>query len=359
MLKQNSEPSNQLVWLVYGGSIEYRSEATFSILSAIYRTERNNFVMTVITDTPNHFSKLPINIVVIDEKIIKEWVGPDNYNHRCKPCALLSVLNGYEKNILIDTDTFFKKCPSLLFDLVNDKVILVDKILSWRVVCKTEAYESCNLYLSHKYHINDKHEYLNSGIIGLSKNYKGVLKDTIEIIDEVYKSSGEVFAIEEFSLSIAIKWKNISLIDQNDIVHHYWRRKFVYRSIIIKWLEKFKGRYLNEEAINEYYRLNISRPKPEPVFRLKCKIEALFLDKTLRRLYKELKYASYNYKDPYWSAIKEEMIGKSLLSFRQNHPYEFENLLNKVNLKKFPNNLQQTIDDAMTSLYNSYYGQID
>ena len=289
---------NQLVYLVYGNSKDIIDEAKFSILSAIYRSpDHNSIKIVVITDTAEAFSNLPVATKTLDKNELKEWSGPENYNHRRKPNALLKMLGDAEKTILIDTDTVFKKDPSLLFDKIDNNSILVDKISQkWH---KTPDYyfHTCNSFLSSHYGINNNLRHINSGLIGLTQSNKNVIEDTIKIIDQIYTLSGKLFDTEQFSLAVALASNNLTATTHNNIIFHYWSRKSIHREIARSFLRNHP-KPLSEQAKQDFLNFQFSIPCPPLWYRLYLKLlsKSLKNETQLRQFFIELRKALYPYK---------------------------------------------------------------
>ena len=339
----------QLVWLVYGKQQEYIDEAIFSILSAIYHSEESRPVLRVITDTPESFQGLPVELDIINQDTLKTWYGPDNYNHRAKPCSLLSVLSKAEKTILIDTDTFFKKNPHELFDLIDSTTVLVDTIHEkWRESKDNSFHESCGDLLEKKYGVTEALRHVNSGLIGISgENGTRIIKKMIEVIDDMYVMSGRTFNVEQFAFGVACQNLNIPITKHDATIQHYWSRKALHRVIIQVWLKKFAGRYFSEDAITEFNSLNITPPRPNTFWRLLYKLKALRVKKELRQFCIEVNRACHDYNNDYWREAQAGIIQKTLVNLQKKYPDIYLEISNNPLPKQLKNALGATATHAL------------
>ncbi len=319
---------NQIAYLVYGNNADVIDEARFSILSAIYHStddDRPKFV--VITDTPAAFSNLPVTIETIDKGELTDWYGPDAYNHRSKPNALLKVIDHAEKTVLIDTDTVFKKPPIDLFHLINKNTILVDKIHAPWNKTPEKFYDNCYNFLSSTYGIDNNLRPINSGIIGLTNSNKHVIQDTVKIIDQIYNMSGRLFHVEQFALAVATTANNLQAISHNNLVHHYWSRKSIHRAIAQSFMNA-QADLLSEKAKHQFFNLSFSIPKPPWYYRVYLKLHSKKLEDKiqLRQFYVELGKALYPYSNTN-EFIQAEMINKALSNLKERNMPLFRRVL--------------------------------
>src|SRR5262245_6852660 len=104
---------NNLVYLVYGpdGKID---ELVYSVLSAFYKlgSETNNYRIIVYTDDADALGDLPVNIEPITSKLLADWAGPFDFNHRRKIFAIRNALEKFGSRLVYcDTDTYFLNRP--------------------------------------------------------------------------------------------------------------------------------------------------------------------------------------------------------------------------------------------------------
>jgi len=74
---------NNLVYLSYGRG-PHSDELTYSVLSALYMIGRksDNYRVIVYTDDSASLRDLPVHIEPINCKLLADWAGPLDFNHR-------------------------------------------------------------------------------------------------------------------------------------------------------------------------------------------------------------------------------------------------------------------------------------
>lgn len=325
---------NQLVYLVYGNNQNIIDEARFSIVSAIYQSSKNNNTLNIviITDTPEFFKGFPVTIKIITQHQLSAWSGKENYHHRSKPEALLCVIDKADKTILIDTDTIFKKDPENLFKLIDQNSILVDKIYQKWNQTPDSYYNTCREFLVSHYNITDDMRHINSGIIGITKNNKRIIKQSLIIIDQIYNLSGRLFHTEQFALAASIFSNKIKPIQHKSIIHHYWSRKNIYRAIARSFLNTHKDLF-SENARNDFFKLEFKIPKPPWHHRLYLKLRSRKLPnkKQLRQFYIEICKAIYS-THQFPESVQSEMLKKSLINLKERN-FPLFNLIQKKGVK--------------------------
>lgn len=281
---------NQLVYLSFGADT-YHMEAFFSVVSAISRTQKegkSDFDINVYTDNPAFYSRLPVNVYPIE----KEWFGPFGYVFRAKHVVLLACMASYDKSCLIDTDTFFKRSPSLLFGKVKERATLCNAI-----------NESPTRYLDDKLKgiliengvYQDRFLHMNSGVIGLCKSSKEVLERSVQIIDTLHPELKHLYTLEEVALSVASSVMRFESDTCENIIHHYWSKKEIFRRKVNAWYDKHHAAPLTLSALADARKVTPALPKPPPLSRVVKKLASLFVAPAYRKFYTYLTRANHMY----------------------------------------------------------------
>ena len=283
-----TQPSCQLVYLVYGNSPEYRLEAKFSMLTAL-RTKACPRIL-LYTDKPEEYTGWPVSVIALDDSTLGNWTGAAGYIHRRKACAFADALNHAETSIFIDTDTFFQRPAAELASLMAKSDWIVDKIEArfgdWS---NHPLYQKTSSHLRSNYRVTDDLLMINSGILGMPQHARALMDDAITVIDELYPLAPKIHIIEQFAASIAAR--NLKQPNEaRNIVFHYYSEKEYWRAIIRRFFEKHGEEYHKDlpEASRE---VPTTRPKPHWWHRLSFKTRSLVLRKSERRFARLAYYA--------------------------------------------------------------------
>lgn len=320
-----SKPDHQLVYLVYGRDTFYR-EARFSIVSALQRS-RDPAALNIVVYTaqPDKFTDLPVSARPISDEDLTRWAGDIGYNHRSKPCLLKQVLGDADRTVLIDTDTFFRQAPELLFELVDDNTLLVDEILqAWRTADGGTLYRGLAPHLQ-EFRLDDGMPLINSGVIGVTRGHEQLLDDTIALIDKLYLPSGKTFTIEQIALGICA-WNNYPLREQGEVLKHYWSRKQLFRGKIDAYLAMHHDELLGENARADLELVSPEHPKPGLLSRLGYKSRLLRFPEQHRHFLLELLYGAHPYENKFDRASREAWWDKAITNWQEKYGGDDERL---------------------------------
>lgn len=322
---------NQLIYLAFG-SETYQTEAFFSIASAIARnleTPDFKFDIHVYTDKPDFYKALPVKTHPIN----KDWSGEINYHFRMKHAVVYENAYKYEKTILIDTDTFFKKSPELLFEKITNGNLLCN---SKHYSVKEQLDPRVKEVLTKESLLKENFIYLNSGVIGISSQSVSILKESIEIIDKLHPKLSYFYTLEELALALAVSSKNIESVDCVEVIHHYWSRKAIFRKKAEAWYIKHKDTPISSYALNDTLKVTDKIPKPPAFYRIFNKLLSLSVEKKYRQFIRELRNAKYKYNNEFDNAAAEAWIEKAIENLKERNPllteYDIKELSNKKTL---------------------------
>jgi len=114
-----------LLYIVYGEDQTYYDGAIFSFLTfKNWLLENNNIEIVILTEKPEKFEGYPVKTLLMSSQQKKEWSLNGAYHFRIKNRGLAFVmdklkLNGFDKILFLDADTYFHKSPMPLFDLIQ------------------------------------------------------------------------------------------------------------------------------------------------------------------------------------------------------------------------------------------------
>ena len=116
---------NYVAYIVYGKNEGFFLGAKFSILSLL-ANNTDELKIVVLTDNEHYFQGLPIITLPLSQDEKDNWSLNDRYHFRIKNRGLDKIitslnLSDRDKIIAIDTDTYFKKPITPVFDAIDNE----------------------------------------------------------------------------------------------------------------------------------------------------------------------------------------------------------------------------------------------
>jgi hypothetical protein len=215
---------NTLVYLVYGSRRDYDLELTYSVLSAVHWARRSGRELRIalVTDEAHPRPDLPVETVTFSEREFAQWTDGGRYRHAAKAYALLRALDRYPGKVaLLDTDTFLKTDPDLLFDQVGPGRSVMH---NYEYTLGEDRYLGPLLQrvrgVRLSYPVNAATRMFNSGVIGLDSSDRALAEDALALMRELY-ARYPAFNIEQLAFSIVLEHRT-TLRDCPTLVRHYF-----------------------------------------------------------------------------------------------------------------------------------------
>jgi len=258
--------NNYLVYSVFGNENFY-NEALYSILSYLkfHKADENQII--IYSDSTDFFKKkLSQSIIYIElsNDEITNWKGKHNFVHRVKVKVIQDVVSKYNGNFLyLDSDTYFTKNCSEIFNNINSNAIYFDKSEGKLIDNKGGIARKMKAFLKNEseFKIPSLNETIkidsdftvwNAGVIGFNSSYSNQLKMVEELVDVLY-SKNQLFVMEQISFNYFFQRKTKPLESKNHI-HHYWYFK-EFRDVLSHFFEHNKSKFF-EEMIVEIDKIN-------------------------------------------------------------------------------------------------------
>jgi len=116
---------NYVAYIVYGKNEGYFLGAKFSILSLL-ANNTDELKIVVLTDNENYFQGLPVITLPLTQDEKDNWSLNGRYHFRIKNRGLDKIittlnLSDLDKIIALDTDTYFKKPITPIFDAIDNR----------------------------------------------------------------------------------------------------------------------------------------------------------------------------------------------------------------------------------------------
>ena len=249
-----------IIYFAFGG-IAYQNELLFSILSYFnfHKADENQII--IYSDSIDFFKKkLPQSIIYIElpNDDITNWKGKHNFVHRVKVKVIEDVVSKYEGNFLyLDSDTYFTKNCSEIFNNINSNAIYFDKCEGKLIDNKGGIARKMKAFLKNEseFKIPSLNETIkidsdftvwNAGIIGFNSSYSNQLKMVEELVDELY-SKNQLFVMEQIAFNYFFQ-KQTNPLESINYIHHYWYFK-EFRGVLSHFFEHHKSKSFEEMMV--------------------------------------------------------------------------------------------------------------
>lgn len=221
----------------------------------------------VLAEDPSLFRSFQdkIEIVPINQELIKEWEGEYQFFWRVKIKALQLVAEKYPSDsiLYLDGDTFFYNSLDSLRDgmKVGQNYMHVEEGKISLLSSKTEKLMWKQMkgksYFNTK--IDSNSTMWNAGLIGISPEHFACLDLTLGINDEMCADGVTRRLIEQFAFSLGLN-RFSALKPADDIVGHYWGNKAEWNQIISHFLKEIFMKNLSlDEIIDQIRQIDFTK----------------------------------------------------------------------------------------------------
>lgn len=265
-------PNKQhLLYIIYGDNKVYYQGAIVSFLSFLAHTppeQHPNII--ILTEKPELFAAYPVTCLPLTAGMLTDWSLNHQYHFRIKNRGLKHVLTHKsiqpnDKVLFLDTDTYFTKAPSHLFQLIDDENILLflneGKISRHRSFAVYEkALKGKTITLSDRqYQLSSDATMWGSLMMGVTPD----ITDKLDISDELMQALLPLVSahtIEQFSFVEVMK-KHYHINEGKQWVRHYSRhkQKIYAEKQITHFLNTYQS-YPMTQQIEYVKSLKLSRP---------------------------------------------------------------------------------------------------
>ncbi|MDB5157362.1 MAG: hypothetical protein JWR50_2069 [Mucilaginibacter sp.] len=228
-----------LIYCLFGEDTKYKSELIYSLMSLKKVSNKDtlsNVKIIIYTDKsfilPDQLNPLNISFSIIEKEVIINWINAANKHfYVIKPMVLLEFQKKFNAPcMLLDTDTFFIKNPSVLFEKISNGAFIthgdefpisscIDLVnfFSGKTFTNLEGQTfsiNCNFYM------------LNAGVIGFHPEYSYILEKVVNLISQIAGSkdwpADWSHVIEQISFSYFIQYFNLRKASADFTIMHYW-----------------------------------------------------------------------------------------------------------------------------------------
>jgi lipopolysaccharide biosynthesis glycosyltransferase len=295
---------NYIVYQAYGHK-DILNECCYSIISLLKHHHNNDLKIVIYTDNKNHFSFLPtdnIDFIKLNETSIQDYKGPFNFVHRVKIKVLEDFCKKYQgKFIYVDTDIFFLKNISPLFNRITDNQFLMCNNEGPITNKKNRVFVKFKNYIDlNKNYLNNHHipipsniQMWNAGVLGMKTTHDSIIEQVLYTNDTIYPQFHS-HIVEQMSFTYQLQ-KEGNIEASTDYLFHYWNFK-EFRSVLSTYFEY----HINHHSSFEKLLDTIDQIRPDKLIRPKLEYEQLpFILKTLRKI----KGKKHRWKFPHYTIV--------------------------------------------------------
>lgn len=284
------EASNYIVYVVYGDDQTYYQGARFGMLSfmAHWSSEKKPHII-VITEKPDIFRDLPVDVITITPELKAEWSLNGQYHFRIKNRGLRFLFEQYDfsendKILFLDTDTYFTHQTEVFFNNISPSNALMffpetnisqvseDNEYS-KIIGTTFEFDGM------KYQVDNDSVMWASAVIGLMPCMANELDYADRLMQCFRQADCKAHTIEQFALSEALR-RNYTLVAAKNWVNHYSTsgRKDYARGVLADFFKEHGHRSFDEQikaAGKVSFRRTLSAVIRGHIYKKKKKLKAL------------------------------------------------------------------------------------
>ena len=260
-----------VLYIVYGDDQGYYDGAKFSFLTLMNWISDKDLIETVIlTENPEAFSNFPVTIIPITKLQKNEWSLNGKYHFRIKNRGLAFVMDvlqitDLDKILFFDTDTYFKKSPLKLFELIqtNQALLYLNEGFIYkrkRFGVYVESLRNKKIKIADKtYELKKDSAMWGSLMVGIMPN----MRPSLELADQLLLKFIDIVpahTIEPFALVEMLRRK-YKIVEGKGFVSLYSTSRK--KGHAVKILSKFfieKNSLSFDDLINEAQKIKIKRP---------------------------------------------------------------------------------------------------
>jgi hypothetical protein len=218
-----------LLYLSYGTGA-HEKEVAYSFLTAQHWAKSHAFRVLIMTDHPESFTDLGVEIDYISAEEWSTWSGPHNFNHRRKIVALQRALANHKVPVvLLDGDTWLRQPVGRLFERIGPGRSLmhiregrISRIQTPLMRSMADFLDGNSFTLSDgsAAELSSESQMWNAGVVGLHPDDAGILNDVLALTDQFCQKS-DLHVLEQFAFSHLLSERTV-LNEADDLVFHYW-----------------------------------------------------------------------------------------------------------------------------------------
>jgi len=227
---------NTLLYLVYGEAEHFHLELTYSVLTAVARSgDANDFRIVLACEENVRRDDLPVEHLPFSKEEFLGWTFGGRFLHAAKIGALKKAAATYDgKLALIDTDTYFVKSPSEIFDRIDSLHVVLHRAEGpLALYGQVQAYRKIMANYSGHYSFDEANHMFNASVIGMADRAKTLLDEVARLTKDLLDiSPTNLHTLEQFAFGVVLG-SRFEIKTCDDLVRHYsgWTRRFVHRRI--------------------------------------------------------------------------------------------------------------------------------
>ena len=209
----NQKPPTNLqhILICYGDELGYYHGAKYQILKNFQWFKHN--AICVVTERPDLFEGYPVRVIGLNNHQLEEWSlkGTDHFGIKLQGLRLAIDTSppGTQRSLLLDTDMYWNRDPSLLTTEISPSSIVLyqneGKIIGSKNI-SIQRYQQALVNREVMYHddkrysLDSKSEMWGSATIGIHHENSQLLFDAFSLFEEL-SPIVDAHTVEQFALS--------------------------------------------------------------------------------------------------------------------------------------------------------------
>ena len=263
-------PRKVILYIVYGENQGYYDGAKFSFLTFMnWYSSIDSIEVIILTEKPEKFLDYPVKVIQMNNEQVHEWSLNGQYHFRIKNRGMAYVmdelkLSNKDKILFFDTDTYFKKSPMPLFELIQHNQALF--YLNEGLINKRKRFDVYIKHLEGKkieydgqfYELKEESAMWGSLMVGIMPN----MRSSLDWADKLMIKFFEIIpahTIEPFSLSETLLKKYKIAEGKNFVSLYSTSRKKQYAVRVLSNFFQQSNKLSISEQIRLAQKLNVKR----------------------------------------------------------------------------------------------------
>jgi hypothetical protein len=217
-----------VVYLLYGDSVDYHNELSYSVLSLLKHTPDAEVVL--VTTAPHVRDDLPIGHLVVTDEEIREWTLGGMFSWRSKILAIRTAMERLDRSVLyLDTDTAFRTSAAGVLATIAP----TESVLHCREYAIGDAPEWQSLLnarpsLPHWRAFGPATMMCNAGVVGVHRQNLPAIETITAMCDDLLSAGVLQYTqtAEQLSISVGLDEATKVHFCAEAIEHYYWSKDF-------------------------------------------------------------------------------------------------------------------------------------
>mgnify|MGYP006978331396 CR=1 FL=1 len=272
-MKTMKQPSIEHIVIAYGDRLDYHFGAKYQIIKGFSDGfYSNKSAISVLTDRPDLYDMLPVNICEISELQKEEWSmgGQQHFGIKLGCLRLSREKSEAEYILMMDTDLFWKRHPAKLIQRIGAGEMAMYKNEGFILKSRNKSIQQFETGLDGKsisinegfpaYQLDYKSEMWASNVVSITAPQLAVLEHAFELF-KALEPKVNAHTVEQFAISEASRLHSVKKIEASRYCFSWSSigRKEYANTVLRKFFTGNKNARF-EELVERAQTISIKRP---------------------------------------------------------------------------------------------------